>query len=281
MQRRTAFTLIELLVVIAIIAILAAILFPVFAQAKQAAKKASSVSNIKQINLATQMYANDFDDTPQLTSYSAPAGAQWYEDSSWDKMISPYVGQKAGRPQAGGASKTSIFKDPSDTVAPMWSDREKRSYALPAMWCDEQNGWALPWGQRMWQQPCNGKSFPGRVISSLEAPASTISLAQWNTPTNLVAEPNSTWVMGPGQKTANGWDFPSWVPVQACAGGYRDGWADCLSTVEPAFAGGWNYGFADGHVKFLKPAATISRSASLSDPVGSGGMWTIVANDDN
>jgi prepilin-type N-terminal cleavage/methylation domain-containing protein len=56
-----AFTLIELLVVIAIIAILAAILFPVFAQARERARSASCLSNIKQISLAWQMYAIDYD----------------------------------------------------------------------------------------------------------------------------------------------------------------------------------------------------------------------------
>ncbi|MFN3963478.1 MAG: prepilin-type N-terminal cleavage/methylation domain-containing protein, partial [Fimbriimonadaceae bacterium] len=59
---RRGFTLIELLVVIAIIAILAAILFPVFARAKEAAKKTSDLSNIKQIGLALQIYAADWDD---------------------------------------------------------------------------------------------------------------------------------------------------------------------------------------------------------------------------
>src|SRR5437588_7543059 len=66
MQRRknsrSAFTLIELLVVIAIIAILAAILFPVFAQAREQARKASCLSNCKQLGLAMQMYAQDYDD---------------------------------------------------------------------------------------------------------------------------------------------------------------------------------------------------------------------------
>lgn len=62
-MRRTGFTLIELLVVIAIIAILAAILFPVFAQAREKARMISCISNLKQIGTATQMYAQDYDET--------------------------------------------------------------------------------------------------------------------------------------------------------------------------------------------------------------------------
>src|SRR5436190_16513976 len=60
---RNAFTLIELLVVIAIIAILAAILFPVFAQAREKARQSSCISNMKQVGLALQMYAQDYDET--------------------------------------------------------------------------------------------------------------------------------------------------------------------------------------------------------------------------
>src|SRR5437660_1778673 len=63
LRQRRAFTLIELLVVIAIIAILAAILFPVFAQAREKARQATCQSNLRQIGMAVQMYAQDFDET--------------------------------------------------------------------------------------------------------------------------------------------------------------------------------------------------------------------------
>lgn len=84
---RKGFTLIELLVVIAIIAILAAILFPVFAAAKVAAKKTSCASNMKQIGLAIQMYASDYDGVMPLSRHSTP-----YITSCWIYTLAAYLG---------------------------------------------------------------------------------------------------------------------------------------------------------------------------------------------
>ncbi|MCE5218248.1 DUF1559 domain-containing protein [bacterium] len=84
--RRTGFTLIELLVVIAIIAILAAILFPVFARAREKARQSACQSNLKQLGIAAQMYAQDYDEfmvTGWLMSNNQ-------NGTTWADLLMPY-----------------------------------------------------------------------------------------------------------------------------------------------------------------------------------------------
>jgi len=100
-----AFTLIELLVVIAIIAILAAILFPVFAQAREKARSASCLSNLKQINLAWLQYTQDFDETGTPVYIVAPTSGVYSGATNlhyWMDLIFPYV--KSGKGWTKGAT---------------------------------------------------------------------------------------------------------------------------------------------------------------------------------
>jgi prepilin-type N-terminal cleavage/methylation domain-containing protein len=85
------FTLIELLVVIAVIAILAAILFPVFAQARAKARQIACLSNMRQIGLALQEYASDYDGMMPPSQIYYDLDPNPSAPVSWPTLIYTYV----------------------------------------------------------------------------------------------------------------------------------------------------------------------------------------------
>lgn len=87
-RHRSGFTLIELLVVIAIIAILASILFPVFARAREKARQSACLSNVKQIVLALDMYAQDYDEM------YPPGYTPFQDEPNWRDFVAPYMKNK-------------------------------------------------------------------------------------------------------------------------------------------------------------------------------------------
>ncbi len=73
--------LIELLVVVGILAVLTAILFPVFAKSREKARVSSCNGNMKQIALALEMYARDYDGYLPLAY-------------GWQDLVAPYIQNK-------------------------------------------------------------------------------------------------------------------------------------------------------------------------------------------
>ena len=88
--KRTCFTLIELLVVIAIIAILAALLLPALNSARNRGKASNCMSNLKQLGVANQNYAGDWDDwivPSRLTSDDTYSWAKIFYNNNYAKEL--------------------------------------------------------------------------------------------------------------------------------------------------------------------------------------------------
>jgi prepilin-type N-terminal cleavage/methylation domain-containing protein/prepilin-type processing-associated H-X9-DG protein len=250
-KRKKGFTLIELLVVIAIIAILAAILFPVFSRAREQARRASCQSNLKQLGLAIAQYTQDYDEIyPSGNLVGVNASGVW----SWDLQVMPYV-SGAKLVANSGKGDTSVFVCPSDTI-----DRgtaSPRTYAMP------RPGGSKSQQGMIGQYTSTTGLYLGWPMAMVVAPATTIMLAEAPDNNNRLTQRNVVSVdrpiYGAGSNTAITWQS--------------------METDNVAIhSGGWNYLFADGHVKWMKPEATLGPKA-LPAVTSPGGMWTIRDDD--
>lgn len=134
-KSRSGFTLIELLVVVAIISILAAMLLPALTQARERARRAVCMNNLKQLGVAIQLYANDYDDRPPMHVYSNmsnPDSLVWADGNiyiheglrfySWGLLFSnnyitdPHVGYCPSQPQMADDTHTLTYEAQWDSA---------------------------------------------------------------------------------------------------------------------------------------------------------------------
>lgn len=266
---KKAFTLIELLVVIAIIAILAAILFPVFAQAKMAAKKASCLSNVKEVTLAGVMYAGDADDTFVANGEGmVPSNA----DNWW--TMQPYTGQSDfyGNPYGAGAGGNPPNQAPLGFMDPLavqnWG-RETQPYVKsidllvsPGAANDTDPKFA----------PVANNSKAGRTSYMMNGCASAMS-------TTAVSKPADQVLFSTRATTVKE------AIVSPRRNFFKDG-ARHSNDADISWAGfnfskGANYGFTDGHAKFMKRNQLKFKNLGYWEWVymDSRGKW--VSPDDN
>lgn len=118
-RRRSGFTLIELLVVIAIIAILAAILFPVFTNAKASAKRSACMNNMKQLSVAAQCYADQYNG-----HYPPNRLAHW----PWGTWLIPYGPYTEAKPHIGMRGLVPYVKSQKVFCCPNNKEFSKRGY---------------------------------------------------------------------------------------------------------------------------------------------------------
>ncbi len=224
------FTLIELLVVIAIIAILAAILFPVFARARAKAQQTSCLSNIKQLALADQMYATDWDEFLCVgESYTAgpPAGYTTY--ASW---LGPYM------------RNWDILRCPTDPDlnSTYWGhggvpDPLYIGYGIND--CTNVPTGGLNMGVWVNVGPTTQNGIFRPKLSALDHPAETIDF--FDSSANSVATPtaaaNSMW--------NSAFDDINMTLNPAYIGGYQ-------TYIAKRHQEGANFAFCDGHAKWMR-----------------------------
>jgi prepilin-type N-terminal cleavage/methylation domain-containing protein/prepilin-type processing-associated H-X9-DG protein len=242
--RKQGFTLIELLVVIAIIAILAAILFPVFARARENARRSSCQSNLKQIGLGILQYAQDYDETmtPGYQNGSGNVGP-------WHGLIQPYV------------KSIQIFRCPSNTTTlpnaayvsgsnPTWGGYIPISYKCNGG--HNTNGfWAESW--------CTAPSpmYDGSIADTdCRRPMDSNMAVTHNTAGDYYAHPAKLSEFASSAETI----LVSEIDVTSRGFATADDGSDLQVTNHLATT---NFLFADGHVKAMKPAATIGTTKNL------------------
>ena len=234
-----------MLVVIAIIAILAAILFPVFAKAREKARQASCASNEKQIGLGIIQYVQDNDETfPEQYVTVLP---NYY---AWQYAIYPYV------------KSTGVYQCPDNTTVPAASGTTgltagggvtvSAAYGLNDT--GSRNGptaYGIPTGATG-----GGDGSAGITLAKIQQASSFIMVSE-DDPKN-----------GYGTEDVLNTNTPA-APVTGANG-------NGIYAGHTSFS---NYLFSDGHVKAMRPFATLDTTAAGCSGSGTVNMWTYDSSD--
>ena len=237
-SQRTGFTLIELLVVIAIIAILAAILFPVFAKAREKARQITCASNEKQLGLAFLQYVQDNDETfPAQYLYNNPPYVSVPYSYDWHYAIYPYV------------KSVGVYKCPSNSSTQLASTGAAAG-TIPIVSADYAYN---DTGDRQYPiadvgMVTNGDNSAGITLAKIQSASTFIMMTEGDPANSYGAE-----------------DFlDQYYPTAPLPG----------NGIYAGHTQNSNYLFSDGHVKALRPFATLDTTANGCSGTATVNMWT-------
>jgi len=248
-----AFTLIELLVVIAIIALLAAILFPVFGRARESARRSSCLSSAKQIGLAYQMYAADYDDrTARIHSGS--------NCPCWTDLLYVY----AKNNQIFSGCPSGVFKGewqpskPTGTTAEINLGKANTAFAYNSLYTSAGSSE----GQVATPPVGTANSNPGLALAAMPVPAETVVFGD-SAGDYIVYSSNKTDIITNLE--------PPYENTNKAPNIRRDSDAD-QSFVGRHFDGS-NFVFVDGHAKWLRTSEAAKTNSN-------GVMYLFTVEDD-
>ena len=240
-NRKKGFTLIELLVVIAIIALLLSIIMPALKKAKEAARRVVCNNHLKNLGIANEMYANQYDNAfVPITDKN-----QWLVNKAFIKLLDMDKKQQTG---------DSAYKAPKDFLCP--SDRistnEENAGTL--------GGVLLSYGYNLTDWGWNGTMYRGHKLSNLRSPGTRLAFADgidwW-----------LDWGGADYDHGGEGWDTYGQQSL--------DFYQDECGLFGPTFYrhnDGANIGFYDGHTEYLKKEQVFISENFTNDPPQPG-MW--------
>jgi prepilin-type N-terminal cleavage/methylation domain-containing protein len=225
----SAFTLIELLVVIAIIAILASMLLPALSRAKESASRVKCMNNLRQMETSIKLYADDYDGLypPRTNAYRWPTLLQEFYRST-NLLVCPT-----------DALRGTPLTDPS---AVSLTDRSPRSYLI--------NGW-----NDFYFNMLPSDLFSGQYMAGVYPRASMKETA--------VLKPSDTIIFGEKknlmQVDAEPVAMDFFMDMLEGKGGNDLDRVEhgCHSSLHRGKAGGSNFTYIDGSVRFVKYGGSV------------------------